>query len=100
MPFESNAYTAESLPLAVWAKIFIYLNPCCGNVTSRTLRSIDEETRQSDVTAVAASQSQYHHLKLVCRRFNQVFKELQSLSDQPILLQADSASLMPASRSG
>ena len=96
MPFESNAYTAECMPLAVWAKIFSYLKPCWGNVTSRSLRSVDEETRQSDVTAVTASQSQSHHLKLVCRRFNQGFKELQSLSDQPILVQTDSASLVPS----
>jgi len=73
-----------------------YLKPCCGNVTSKTVRFIDEETRQSDVTAVAASQSQYLHLKLVCRRFNQIFKELQFLSDQPILSQADPVRLVPS----
>lgn len=95
MPFQGNAYTAESLPLAVWAEVFSYLKPCCGNATSRSLR-IGEETRQSDVRAVAASQSQYYHLKLVCRQFNQVFQELPFLSDQPILVQADSASLMPS----
>ena len=96
MPFESSTYTAESLPLAVWAEVFSYLKPDCENVTSRTLRSISKETRQSAVTAVAASQSQYLHLKLVCRTFNQVFKMEQCLSDQPMLVQADPARLMPS----
>ena len=96
MPFKSSTYSAESLPLAVWAAIFSYLKPDCGNVTSRAQGSINEESYQSAVMAVAASQSQYLHLKLVCRTFNQVFKMEQSLSDQPVLAQADPAMSMPS----
>lgn len=55
MPFEPSTYSAESLPLAVWAAIFSYLKPDCGIVTARAQGSIDEETYQSAVTAVAAS---------------------------------------------
>ena len=96
MPFKCSTYSAESLPLAVWAAIFSYLKPDCGNVTTRAQGSINKESYQSAVMAVAASQSQYLHLKLVCRTFNQVFKMEQSLSDQPVLAQADPAMSMPS----
>lgn len=83
----------HTLPLEIWAKVFRYLKPCCRDATSGNFQ---EEARQVVLKAAVASQSQYYHLKLVCTKFNQAFKEVPFLSDQPISAQADSAKLLPS----
>ena len=70
---------AQQLPPEIWAKVFAHLlpdhNPCDGDYY------VEAKSSSSLAAALLKNQSSLYQLKLVCKKFNQVFTLHSELSD-------------------
>ena len=81
------------LPLHIWSQVFAKLRPD-NTVDTRRCESIEDNDRV--VNKLMTDQACYHRLKVVCKKFQQVFQEHPELSDDPLVTATTTKHLVPS----
>ena len=73
--------------------MFAHLKPDC---TAATDMNVNDEKCRRVASRIVKAQRRYHQLKLVCRKFKQVFDQHPDLSNQVILAKGNKAHMIPS----